>query len=232
MILCFDVIILRRVNSIWKNIIMDSCFILFITKKEFCIPLNSFYDMLNIIKHSFSINNYMIEFNNNSIKKEFKWLYCTTKTNHWIPIIQKLFILKEYNKTNIILTELAENCMEYNVYKELFNIIPIEERNKFINYKDKIYGRTILHIAIYFSNIGCVKYLLENGANTEIYEDQYKQTSLLIAVQRSSLDIIKLLLEYNAKANSRDKHNLSIEHLSKYNINPQVNEFVNQILCQ
>ena len=73
------------------------------------------------------------------------------------------------------------------------------DRCAHINTKNESeYGYTPLLVAVLYSNIGCAKLLLENGADINI-KGSDRHSALYFAVQRRCMEMVKLLLDYGAE---------------------------------
>lgn len=77
------------------------------------------------------------------------------------------------------------------------------EKGADINAQDQK-GMTALHHAINTGNISVVAVLLENGANTEMREENYKKTALHMAALKGDSEIVEMLLEYGAMIDGKD----------------------------
>lgn len=97
------------------------------------------------------------------------------------------------------------NYYSYNgKYEGLrYELMMIQPDINYLNKQDK-YGMTCLHYAVLGGNIKCVRILLEKGANPNIISN-FSETPLHIACRLGLSDIVNLLLEYEAKVETRTK---------------------------
>lgn len=72
-----------------------------------------------------------------------------------------------------------------------------------VNVKDAKNGWTALHYAVYYGHYKTAKYLLENGAITEVRNNK-GETPLHLAVKVGNEKLVKLLLEYGAETDVVD----------------------------
>ena len=64
-------------------------------------------------------------------------------------------------------------------------------------------GLSPLHLAVIEGNIAVTNLLIDEGANIEIKDSQWKSSPLLYACQNGRLKIVKLLLEKGAAINAK-----------------------------
>ena len=92
------------------------------------------------------------------------------------------------------------NAVKNNNISEVVNLV---SEGIDINVQDKRNGWTALHYAVYYGYYKTAKYLLENGALTEV-RNKNGETPLHIAVKRGNIKLVKLLLEYGAETDVID----------------------------
>ena len=80
----------------------------------------------------------------------------------------------------------------------------IEEHPEYINSVDE-HGYTALMMAVARDHKKVVEWLLENGANIDIQQQQFGRTALTIAVEENNTEIAQLLIGKNANLNIKTK---------------------------
>lgn len=71
--------------------------------------------------------------------------------------------------------------------------------------------RTALHLAARAGSLGCVRTLLDAGANVN-YRDVYERTALCLAVLTGAMDVVTLLLDRGADVHAQERDGITILH--------------------
>ncbi|RUM57035.1 MAG: hypothetical protein DSY60_05675 [Persephonella sp.] len=87
------------------------------------------------------------------------------------------------------------NAVKHNNVSKVVNLV---SEGLDVNVRDEKNGWTALHYAVYYGYYKTAKYLLENGALTEV-RNKDGETPLHIAVKKGNIKLVKLLLEYGAE---------------------------------
>jgi hypothetical protein len=101
-------------------------------------------------------------------------------------------IMLRNNQGNTILHTSVHNKNYMIIIKKIFNTKFYIENNNIINNQNN-FGETILHIACNLELIDLIKYLLDNNANVNIY-DNTQLTPIFYAITLGNYDIVELLL--------------------------------------
>ena len=87
-------------------------------------------------------------------------------------------------------------------------------------------GATPLILAIFYRDLGVMKYLLDNGADPYIKDDSSKN-SFLWACGVGNVDVIKMLVEFDSDlVDSQDRFGLNGLHMAAWNDNVEVFEYL------
>ena len=150
---------------------------------------------------SFALTKFDIFDTDSSKISEFMSLSLNAKIEKFkeYPSFRKL---KDKNSSNTFLHYI---CMNDDNFPMMELIKPtIKEMNKQNNF-----GQTPLHIAIINKNKNITKFLIENGANLNI-SDNNLNMSLHLAVMNNDCEIIKMLLKYKANPLLVNKNNETV----------------------
>jgi hypothetical protein len=150
---------------------------------------------------SFALTKFDIFDTDSSKISEFMSLSLNAKIEKFkaYPSFRKL---KDKNSSNTFLHYI---CMNDDNFPMMELIKPtIKEMNKQNNF-----GQTPLHIAIINKNKNITKFLIENGANLNI-SDNNLNMSLHLAVMNNDSEIIKMLLKYKANPLLVNKNNETV----------------------
>ena len=129
--------------------------------------------------------------------------------------------LKDKNSSNTFLHYICMNDDNYpmmNLIKPTFK--EMDSRNNL--------GQTPLHISIINKNNKISTYLIKNGANVNL-SDNNLNTSLHLAVQNGDINIILLLLNYRANPYSLNKNNETVLDLAIKLNNKECINLLNEI---
>ncbi len=112
-----------------------------------------------------------------------------------ISLVMALFFFSfSYALDNSIKMEYLNAVKRNNISK----VVSLVSEGIDINTRDEKNGWTALHYAVYYGYYKTAKYLLENGALTEV-RNKDGETPLHIAVKKGNIKLVKLLLEYGAE---------------------------------
>ena len=92
------------------------------------------------------------------------------------------------------------NAVKQNNISKIANLV---SEGLDINVREEKNGWTALHYAVYYGHYKMAKYLLENGALTEV-KTKNGETPLHLAVKKGNIEMVKLLLEYGAETDVVD----------------------------
>ncbi|MEC4896022.1 MAG: ankyrin repeat domain-containing protein [Oscillatoria sp. PMC 1051.18] len=72
-----------------------------------------------------------------------------------------------------------------------------------------VHGNTALHKACRHQKLSAIKFLLQNGANPNIREEERGMTSLFYAIERKNLEIVQILIDNGANLNIKSYEGLT-----------------------
>ncbi|KLI43651.1 ankyrin [Brachyspira hyodysenteriae] len=139
----------------------------------------------------------------------------------------------------------GEYSEEYDIFEAIKNhslkrVMELIEDGEDINQNDRdfiihselmdanyfIEGSTPLIFAVFYRDLGVMKYLLDNGADPYIKDDSSKN-SFLWACGVGNVDVIKMLVEFDSDlVDSQDRFGLNGLHMAAWNDNVEVFEYL------
>jgi ankyrin repeat protein len=137
----------------------------------------------------------------------------------------------EYNKDVNGWSSLCLACYSKNFkrVKKLVDNMPKNENIELIN-KPNMFGESPIYLACRNNDLGCLEYLLKNGATLSKYNEANRPNCLYIACENENLDIIDILLKNGAKIDinsfciaCRGGNLKFIDYLFEKNINININ---------
>ena len=96
---------------------------------------------------------------------------------------------------------------------DLETVKGIVEKGANVNYKSK--GMSVLVQAAQNNLYKIVDYLLDQGADIELKDDNYGMTPLAAAVEQGQLPTVILLLQRGANINTKDSNQLTLKDLAE-----------------
>ena len=78
-------------------------------------------------------------------------------------------------------------------------------------------GATPLMFAVFYRDLGIIKYLLDNGADPNIIQDEYGRNVFLLACSFGNVDVIKMIVDFDSdlvdSISGRDENGLEMAYL-------------------